>query len=67
MWSEKLIHLGLFQRIPFMIRPGMGDAYQGMMKYPMDMNRGTMLNYNNLTNSTLISSSRKHYIFIVRF
>jgi hypothetical protein len=67
MWSEKLIQLGLFQRIPFMIRPGMGDAYQGMMKYPMDMNRGVMVTYNNLTNSTLISSSRKHSFFTDRF
>lgn len=36
-WNDKLMHLGIFQRISFMIHPGMGDSYSGLStRYPLD-------------------------------
>ena len=44
-WSDKLTQMGIFQRIPFVIRPGMEPGFMtsnNLMKYTggVDINRG---------------------------
>lgn len=45
MWSDKLTQIGIFQRIPFVIRPGMDSSLftsSNLMKYGggIDLTRG---------------------------
>ena len=54
MWSDKLIQLGIFQRISFMIKPGVSETYGGLTRYPAERQ---VMPFNNLT-TQMISANR---------